>query len=228
MGAWRKEIDIMRNNTSFKGYTIVSCGTLRRELYYLKDIHFLDADKILYTAPGLHEKQTELEKQLVRHLMNAKKYSQKIIVVYGERCYLDPDNPFRDIDQIIREHGAGISRIQARSCIDMLASAEERERISEGRKIYWLTPGWLENWKQIFKEWDAAKSNETFPQNDKAVLLDAVGIFDEFSQDSPEKILEFYDWMNLDIEPYRISLDRFKNLLLECTKKKSKIEKNGN
>ncbi|GAG73598.1 unnamed protein product [marine sediment metagenome] len=71
----------MRNNTSFKGYTIVSCGTLRRELYYLKDIHFLDADKILYTAPGLHEKQTELEKQLVRHLMNAKKYSQRIYLL---------------------------------------------------------------------------------------------------------------------------------------------------
>jgi len=58
--------------------------------------------------------------------------------------------------------------------------------------------------------------------------LDAVGIFDEYSQNSPEKILEFSDWMNLDIEPYKVSLDRFKNLLLECIKKKGKIEKNGN
>jgi len=49
-----------------------------------------------------------------------------------------------------------------------------RIKKSGGRKIYWLSPGWLENWKQIFKEWDAAKSNETFPQNDKAVLLDVV------------------------------------------------------
>jgi len=220
--------NMMANQTSFKGYAIVSCGTLRRELNYLKDIHFLDADKILYTAPGLHEKQTELEKQLVRQLMNAKKYSQKIIVVYGERCYLDPDNPFRDIDQIIREHRAGISRIQAKSCIDMLASSKERERVSGGRKVYWLTPGWLEHWKQIFKEWDAAKANETFPQNDKAVLLDAAGIFDEYSQNSPEKILEFSDWMKLEIEPYKISLDRLKDLFLECIKKKGKIEKNGN
>jgi len=210
----------MANRTSFKGYTIVSCGTLRRELGYLKDTNFLDADKILFTAPGLHERQAELEKQLVRQLVNAKKYSQKTIVVYGERCYLDPDSPFRDIDQIIREHGAGISRIQARSCIDMLASEKERERISAGRKIYWLTPGWLEHWKQIFKEWDAAKANETFPYHDKAILLDAVGIFDEYSQSSPEKILEFSDWMRLQIELHGISLERFKNLLLDSIREK--------
>jgi len=36
----------MPNYTSlFKGYTIVSCGTLRGELNYLKHIHFLDADR---------------------------------------------------------------------------------------------------------------------------------------------------------------------------------------
>ena len=212
----------MVNHTSFKGYAIVSCGTLRRELNYLKDTGFLDANKVLFTAPGLHERQIELEKQLVRQLTNAKKYSQKIIVVYGERCYLDPSNPYRDVDAIIKEQGTGISRIQARSCIDMLASEKERERISAGRKIYWLTPGWLEHWKQIFKEWDAAKANETFPYHEKAVLLDAVGIFDEYSQNFPEKILEFSDWMNLQIEPHGISLERFKSLLLDCIKKKNR------
>jgi len=97
-----------------------------------------------------------------------------------------------------------------------------RIKKSGGRKIYWLSPGWLENWKQIFKEWDAAKSNETFPQNDKAILLDAVGIFDEYSQNSPEKILEFSDWMKLEIEPYKISLDRLKDLLLERTMEKKR------
>ncbi len=203
---------------SFKDYTIVSCGTLRRELNYLRDTGFLDADKILYTAPGLHERQAELEKQLVRQLSNAKKHSQKIIVVYGKRCYLDSANPFRDIDRVIQEQGKGISRIQARSCIDMLTSADEREKISKGKKIYWLSPGWVENWKQIFKEWDAAKANETFPQHNKAILLDAVNFFDDYSQKFPEKILEFSDWMKLEIEPYKISLDRLKNLLLKCIK----------
>jgi len=210
----------MVNHTSFKGYAIVSCGTLRRELNYLKDTGFLDANKVLFTASGLHERQTELKRQLKRQLKNARRYSPRIIVVYGERCYLDPSNPYRNVDQIIREEGGEISRIQARSCIDMLVSEKERKKISGKSKVYWLSPGWLEYWKQIFKEWDTAKANETFPYHDKAVVLDAVGIFDEYSKNSPEKILEFSDWMKLQIEPYEISLERFKNLFLECTREK--------
>jgi len=41
------------------------------------------------------------------------------------------------------------------------------------------------------KEWDAAKANETFPQHDKAILLDTVGIFDEYSPILLRKFLSF-------------------------------------
>jgi len=204
----------MKKDISFKGISIVSCGTLKSELEYLKNTHFLDADKILFTAPGLHEKQTELERQLSRQLEKAKTYSKKIIVVYGERCYLDPFDPTRDIDRIILEKGSGISRVQARSCVDMLASAVERERISNTRKVYWLTPGWITYWKTIFSNWDVGLANETFPGNDTAIVLDALDEFDTISEKSPEKILEFSDWMKLGIEPQKISLERLKNLLL--------------
>lgn len=204
----------MKKGISFKGISIVSCGTLRSELEHLKNTHFLDADKILFTAPGLHEKQTELERQLSRQLEKARTYSQKAIVVYGERCYLDPVDPTRDIDRLILEKGPGISRVQARSCIDMLASAKERERIRNGRKVYWLTPGWIKYWKTIFSNWDAGLANETFPGNDTAIVLDAVDEFTVISEKSPEKILEFSDWMKLGIEPYKVSLDRLENLLL--------------
>jgi hypothetical protein len=204
----------MNKGMSFKGISIVSCGTLKNEIEYLKNTHFLDADKILFTAPGLHEKQKELERQLSRQLEKAKTYSDKVIVVYGERCYLDPVDPTRDIDRIILDQGSGISRVQARSCVDMLASAEEREKISNGRKIYWLTPGWITYWKTIFSKWDVGLANETFPGNDAAIVLDAIEEFNRISEKSPEKILEFSDWMKLGIELQSISLDRFKNLLL--------------
>ena len=124
------------------------------------------------------------------------------------------------MDAIIKEQGTGISRIQARSCIDMLASEEERGKISGKSKVYWLSPGWLIYWKKIFKQWDTAKANETFPYHDKTILLDSVSIFDEYSQNYPEKILEFSDWMKLQIEPQGISLERFKNLLLDSTREK--------
>ncbi|MBN1384833.1 MAG: DUF1638 domain-containing protein [Elusimicrobia bacterium] len=206
----------INDNTSFKGYTIVSCGTLSPELNYLSETGFLNADKILYTKPGLHEDPEELEKQLVKQLETAKKYSKKVIVAYGSRCYIDSVDPFKDIDKIIQKQGEQISRIKAKNCIDMITDIKDREKISEGKKVYWLSPGWLKYWKHIFKTWDHAKSNETFPQNEKAVFLDSIPVFDEYSQSSPEKILEFSDWMAIPIEPYNISLDRLKKLLLEC------------
>jgi hypothetical protein len=68
----------------------------------------------------------------------------------------------------------------------------------------------------VFKDWDAGLANETFPKHDKALILDALGAFEEYSLSSPEKILEFSDWMGIELEPYQITLDRFKNLLMEC------------
>ena len=206
----------MLYNTLFKGYVIVSCGTLRPELNYLRDSGFLNADRIFYTTPGLHENVHELEKQLIKQLTNAKKYSQKIIVIYGSRCYIDSVNPLRTIDKIIEEQGVDVLRIKAKNCIDMLADIEQRKKMSGGKKIYWLSPGWLKFWKQIFKNWDIGLANETFPQNDKAIILDSLDTFNEFSEQYPEKLLELSDWMKIPIEPYEISLERLKSLLSDC------------
>jgi len=63
--------------------------------------------------------------------------------------------------------------------------------------------------------WDRGKANEAFPQHDKEILLDPIGIFEKYSSNSPEKLLEFADWMKLNIKPYKISLDRLKCLLLD-------------
>lgn len=203
----------MSDSVNFKGCTIVSCGTLRPELEFLKEAGFLNADEILYTAPGLHEIPWELEKQLKKQIDNSKSYSRKTIVIYGDRCYTDTSNPSRDIDTLIRETNVNAERIEAKSCIDMLASIGEREKIGKGEKIYWFSPGWLKYWKAIFKDWDRGKANETFPKHDRAILLDALDIFGSYTKDSPEKILEFSDWMGVSIESCRISLDRLKRLL---------------
>jgi hypothetical protein len=98
----------------------------------------------------------------------------------------------------------------------MLAGAQEREQITEGQKIYWLTPGWVKYRRHIFRDWDTGKANETFPQNDRAVLLDGVGFFEQWSQEKPEELLAFSDWMRIPIEPHQIELNRFRQLLLKC------------
>ena len=206
-----------KKSKSFKDYVIVACGTLSPELNYLKKDGFLDAKKILYTKPGRHEVPQELESELVKKIGIAKEYSDKIIVVYGGKyCYVNIKDTFRTIDTIIKEQGAGISRINASHCMDMLASEEEREKISGGKRVWWLTPGWIICRHDVFQDWDKAQANENFPKHTGgAILLDGIDFWDKYCEEHPEKILEFSDWMGIEIQPYKVSLDRFKKLLLE-------------
>jgi len=120
------------------------------------------------------------------------------------------------IDKIAAEAGNNISRVGAANCVDMLADSEARDNIADHNKIYWLTMGWLLFWKVIFKDWDTGKANETFPQHDKAVLLDPLNSFERLSEEQPGKILEFSDWMRIPIEPYPVTLDRLKSILIQA------------
>jgi len=207
----------MQTQASFKNMAIVSCGTLLPELSHLKKSGFLDAKKILYTTPGRHENPRELQKQLIDKIRIAKKYSDKIIVVYGGKfCYVNTDDPYQTIDKIIETQGPGIHRIQASHCIDMLASQKERERISNGKKVWWMTPGWLISQRFVFQDWDKGKAVENFPKHTGgAMVLDGINFFDHYVAEHPEDLLEFSDWMGIPIESYKISLDRLKSLLLD-------------
>ena len=91
-------------SASFEKYAIVACGTMNMELNLLVETGFLNAAKVLYTKPGRHEIPSELESQLIRQITNAKKYADRIIVIYGGKfCYVNIDNLYRKIDNIIEE-----------------------------------------------------------------------------------------------------------------------------
>ena len=205
---------------SFRDYVLVSCGTLAPEFNHLRKQGFLDAKKIVYTTPGRHEVLKQLQNQLIEKINLAKQHSKKIIIVYGGKfCYVNIDDPYRTIDTIIREQGAGsaISRINATHCIDMLASESQREQISGGQKILWLTPGWIVYRDYVFQDWDKGKANENFPQHTGgAVLLDGISFWEKYSEEYPEKVLGFSDWMGIEIRPHKITLGRLKNLLTGC------------
>jgi hypothetical protein len=210
----------MNKDISFRDYAIVACGTLNMELNHLRDCGLLDARIILYTKPGRHEAPLELESQLIKQIGTAKTHASNIIIVYGGKfCYINADDPYRKIDTIIQEQtepGVRISRINATHCVDMLASEEERDRISEGRDVYWLTPGWMKYRHNVYQGWDKGLANENFPKHTGgAMMLDGVGFFDETMQNNPEEILEFSDWMGIPMAPYPIKLDRLLGLLAD-------------
>jgi hypothetical protein len=202
---------------SFEHCSIVACGTLSMELNLLKKSGFLNARRIEYTKPGRHEVPRELEQQLVDRIGKAKRYTEAVIVVYGGKfCFIDMNDPSRTIDQVIAEQGGLIARTDATHCVDMLAGVEQRERIRDGEKVFWLTPGWVIHRDLVFQDWDKGKANETFPQHTGgAVVLDAVGFWDDYSARHPEKLLDFSDWMGIPIRPRNVSLSRLKGLLSE-------------
>jgi len=209
----------MGEKTSFKDTCIVSCGTMRPELEVLQREGFLDAARVFFTAPGLHEWPRELAKQLPRQIEKAKQHAKNIIVVYGERCFMDSKNPMRVTQALIDETCPEAVRINAATCVDMLADARTREDLARGDRVWWCTPGWIKNWDFIFKHWDKGQANEMFPGHDRAVVLDGIGYFNRLMEESPEEILRISDWMNLPIESADISLERFKALLADAAAK---------
>ena len=212
-------------NVSFSDMAIVSCGTLSLELNYLKKEGFLDIDYLYYTTPGLHEDILELESQLIQRINKAKEKVDKIIIVYGGKfCYVNADEPTRTIQTIIEEQGCEVTRIKATHCIDALAGEAEREKIAEevagGEKVWWMTPGWIKFRHHVFKDWDQGLANENFPRHTGgAVVLDGIGFVEKYMAEKPEEFLEYSDWMGIPIQPYTISLDRFKSLLLDAAHK---------
>ena len=206
---------------SFSDTAIVSCGTLTLELNHLKETGFLNARQILYTTPGLHEDPRELERQLIERIGKAKDRSDKVIVVYGGKfCYVNANEPTRTMRTIIEEQGPAVRRVQASHCVDMLASEAERETIAQemagGEKVWWMTPGWIKFRHHVFKGWDKGLANENFPRHTGgAIVLDGIGYMDRYMAEHPEELLEYSDWMGIPIQPYLITLDRFKSLLWE-------------
>ena len=210
------------NDISFADIAIVSCGTLSLELNYLRDNGFLDTSYLFITTPGLHEDIHELERQLIQRINHAKEKVDRIIVVYGGKfCYVNADEPTRTMQTIIAEQDSEITRIEATHCVDVLAGEAERQKIAEevagGEKVWWMTPGWIKFRHHVFKDWDRGLANENFPRHTGgAIVLDGIGFVEKYMAEKPEEFLEHSDWMGIPIQPYPISLDRFKSLLSDA------------
>ncbi len=214
----------MEEKRSFRDHCLVACAILQPELSRLQREGFLDAKKVFYIPAGLHIKTERLEERLTARLQKALTICppEKIIVVQGAKCFISTDDPYRRIDDIIREQAPGIRRVQADYGYDMLASKEEREEIAVGEetRTLWFTPGWLRNWKTIYQRyvgWDQADANANFPgYYDQIVVLDALNVAEEYQTERVEEILEIFDWTGLEVRCHPITLDRFKGLLLDA------------
>jgi hypothetical protein len=207
--------------SGFENRCLISCGMLYPEITYLVKTGFLNPRHILFTPPGLHAIPERLEEYLLKKLARIQEWCSdpEIIVVYGKKCHVSTDEPLKRVDSILQKTGQGIVRVRGDYGYDMLAGIEDRQYISGGRqdKILWFTPGWLRSWKTIYRRylgWDDADANANFPgYYDKIIVLDGLGLEEEYMTQHAEQILELFDWTGLEVEFHSITLDRFKGLL---------------
>jgi hypothetical protein len=176
----------------------------------------------------------KLEQHLIARLAQAREASpdHRIIVVYGKKCYVNTDEPRKRVDSILHAVDRRIVRVQGDYGYDMLAGVEDRQRMSGGRqdRILWFTPGWLKSWKTVYQKyfgWDSADANANFPGfYDRIIVLDGLGLAEQYMIEHAEEILELFDWTGLEVEFHPITLDRFKALLVESLLDASDVASN--
>lgn len=175
---------------------IICCGILRNELEHLLEDRDIELN---YLDPALHVDLDKLAEQLMASLDNIGAVDVPLII--GSQCH-------PELSEIAATHGARL--IEAKNCIEMLLGEKTSELDTEAKTFY-ITGGWLENWRQIFIEglkWDAVDARQNFGFYDRILLLDT-GIVPI----NEMNLLEFFDYTQVPIETISVELHNLRKIL---------------
>jgi len=106
-----------------------------------------------------------------------------------------------------------VIKLQPRNCIELILGKERQNELEKSDKIFYLTQGWLQNWREIFSQgqgWDEIDARQNFGFYDKILLLDT-GV----SEFNDEDILDFFEYTQVPIEIENIDLAVFKKNVVE-------------
>ena len=162
---------------------------------------------IIYTAPALHIEFDKL-KDTILNSLNQAGSGMKQVLLFGSMCHPDID-VFTEPYQVVR--------LEPRNCIELILGKEALQEKEKSARIFYLTPGWLEHWREIFRQaqgWDEIDARQNFGFYDKILLLDT-GV----AELSEEVILEFYEYTQVPIEIEAVDLTIFKSRIAEALKK---------
>ena len=187
-------------------YTIIACGIFKDEIERLRaDLGF--PFKARYLGPGLHVDFDELKDALEEELKRASSDgSQGSIVAYGQ-CH-------PKIDEILKPYHAALMDCQ--NCVDAFISRQAVEKKAREGLFFYLSPGWLDAWKDIFNRlgWDPEIARLHMGSFKGSVYIDTM----KDAQEREEELLEFFDFTNLPFTIMPMELDHFKSLIIKAIK----------
>jgi len=96
----------------------------------------------------------------------------------------------------------------------MLSSLARQWRRRPERVSSYLSPGWLDAWKDIFARlnWDQAEARLQMGSFRGAIYIDTLSD----AHQREEQLLEFFDFTNLPFEVMPVDLSHFKSLIIKA------------
>ncbi|AFQ43401.1 DUF1638 domain-containing protein [Desulfosporosinus meridiei] len=191
---------------------IVACGIFQLELErVLEEIRTKcesDAEfKVIYTAPALHVDFDKLKDGITQALDNNTP-EEKVVLFFGSMCH-------PEMNEFIEEYN--VVKLEPKNCIELILGKERQNELEKSDKIFYITQGWLQNWREIFSQgqgWDEIDARQNFGFYDKILLLDT-GV----SEFNDEDILDFFEYTQVPIEIENIDLTVFKKSVVETLEK---------
>ncbi|MBU7007886.1 DUF1638 domain-containing protein [Phosphitispora fastidiosa] len=174
----------------------VACSMLKAEIEKVME-ELNSENRILFFDAALHVDFDRLEKALVSRLEEAGK-DEKPAVLVGTKCH-------PEIQDIIARYQAKI--VSGINCIELLLGEKMKDLDAEAKTFY-VSYGWLKNWKKIFVEelkWDSVDARINFGYYDRIVYIDT-----GLQEINDEEVLEFYEYTGVPLEIYPVDLENMK------------------
>lgn len=190
-------------------YAIVACGIFEKELELLRpDLGF--AFQAHYLAAGLHVDFDRLQAALAAKLEQCRSDgAEGIIVLYGQ-CH-------PGMDKILKPYHAAL--INCQNCVDALITRTGMEDKAKEGLYFYLSPGWLDAWKDIFRcmNWGVEEARMGMGSFRGSVYLDTL----KDASSREKDLLEFFDFTNLPFQIMPVDLGHFRSII---TRAKESLE----
>jgi hypothetical protein len=182
------------------GLKIIACGIFRPELNKIipalrRELNDRDIE-VTFLPPGLHNNCNKMETEIVENLEADK--NGKPLLLYGCMCHTELESIAKNYDAVLP---AG------KNCIEIILSPRKKAEIDMSGNVFYLTAGWVRQWRDIFQD------GAGITACDKIVMLD-----DGCVEISDEELLDFFDYIQIPIEIMKVSLNYFKENLINLCK----------
>ncbi|HWR42231.1 DUF1638 domain-containing protein [Sporomusa sp.] len=188
----------------------LACGIYQPELEevlaQIRKERLFDCELVVTYLPlSLHVNLKHLKDAVLKALNVIT--ADRIILLYGSKCH-------PEFDEFLKDHH--LVRFEQSNCIELILG-ERMHEIDKSSKTFYLTPGWLINWREVFDSgWglDEVALRQSFGSYDKILLFDT-GV----CEITDEMILEFFEYTRVPIEVEQGGLAVFKSNIVAAIQK---------